>query len=120
MRMTYLWLLQLVTGVLILVLIGISLILTHIPVILGFFGVDTAELISSGSVADRANPGIWAGLAVFLVAIILYHALSGLRNTLVELVPSVNKMRIITWIIIVSGIILLMGITYVPVILLSS
>ncbi len=118
--MTYLWLLQMVTGVLILVLLGIPLIITHLPVVLNFFGVDATELVPSGLAANRTNPGIWVSLSGFLAAIILYHALSGLRNTVLELVPSVKKASIITWVIIVSGIILLIGTIYVPVVLLSS
>ena len=106
MRATYLWLLQLFTGVAILVLVGIHLISIHLRVILRFFGVETSEL---PSVANRTNPGIWGGLFVVLAGIILFHALSGLRNTLLELVPSVKKARIITWVIIVGGIILLVG-----------
>ncbi len=119
MRLTYLWLLQMVTGVLILVLLGMPLISTHLPVVLSFFGVDATGLIPSGLAADRAKPGIWAGLAGVLVAIILYHALSGLRNTVLELVPSVKMAGIITWVIIVSGIIILIGTIYLPAVLLS-
>ncbi len=119
MRMTYLWLLQMVTGVLILVLLGIPLISTHLPGVLNFFGVDATGLVPSGLAANRANPGIWAGLAGILVAIILYHALSGLRNTVLELVPSTKKAGIITRVMIVSGIIILIGTISVPVVLLA-
>ncbi len=106
MRTTYLWLLQLFTGLLILVLAGIHLISIHLRVILSFFGVDAATLTSWGLITNRANQGVWGGLFVVLAAIILYHALSGLRNTILELVSSVKKVRIITWAIIVGGVIL--------------
>ena len=120
MRTTYLWLLQLFTGLLILVLLVIQLISIHLRAILRFFGVDATELTSWGLTANRANRGIWAGLFVVLAGIILFHALSGLRNTVLELTPSVKKVRIITWAIIVSGIILLVGATDLPVLLLSN
>lgn len=119
MGRTYLWLLQMVTGVLILVLVSTALVSTHLPVVLNFLGIDGTGLVPEGLRAGRADPGIWAGLAGVLVAIILYHALSGLRNTVLELVPSVKKARIISWVIIVSGIIILIGTIYVPVVLFS-
>lgn len=120
MGRTYLWLLQMATGVLILVLLGTALIITHLPVVLNFLGVDATGLVPPGLTTNRAHPGIWASLAGVLVTIILYHALSGLRNTVVELVPSVKKARIISWAIIISGIIILVGTVYVPVVLLAG
>ena len=119
MGRTYLWLLQMVTGVVILVSLSIALVSTHLPVVLNLLGIDAIGQVPEGLAANRANPGVWAGMAGGLVAIILYHALSGLRNTLVELVPSAKKARIISWVIIVSGIIILMGSIYVPVVLFS-
>lgn len=119
MGRTYLWLLQMVTGVVILVSLSIALVSTHLPVVLNLLGIDAIGQVPEGLAANRANPGVWAGMAGVLVAIILYHALSGLRNTLVELVPSAKKARIISWVIIVSGIIILMGSIYVPVVLFS-
>ena len=120
MRTTYLWLLQLFTGLLILVLLVIQLISIHLRAILRFFGVDATELTSWGLTANRANRGIWAGLFVVLAGIILFHALSGLRNTVLEVVSSVKKVRIITWLIIASGIILLFGIIYAPRVMLPN
>jgi len=46
MRNTYVWFLQLVTGVLIAVLLGIHVVIMHLDAILGFFGVDMAEVTS--------------------------------------------------------------------------
>ncbi len=120
MGRTYLWLLQMATGVLILALLGTALILTHLPAVLNFFGIDASGLVPGGLGANRGNPGIWASLAGILVAIILYHALSGLRNTVLELVPSVKKASIISWVIIVSGVIILIGTIYVPIVLLAG
>ena len=118
MRNTYLRLLQLVTGVLIAVLLSIHLVIMHVDAILGFFGVDAIEPTSWGAMIDRASQGIWAGLYVALLAFVLCHALSGLRNIILELTPSVKTERIVTGVIIAFGIIAFIGGAYVPVVLL--
>ncbi len=120
MRPTYLRLLQLATGVLIAVLLGIHMAISHLDAILGFFGIDATEPTSWESMIDRASQGIWAGLYIALLAGVLYHALHGLRNIALELTPSVKTERIVTWVIIVFGIIFFIGGTYVSVALLAS
>lgn len=120
MRNTYLWLLQLVTGVVIVVLLGIHMVLMHLDAILGFFKIDVGEPTSWQSMIERSGQGIWAGLYIALLAFALYHALNGLRNIILELAPSGNTERFITRIIIVFGIIVFIGGTYVPISLLAS
>jgi len=120
MRNTYLWFLQLVTGVLIAVLLGIHLVIMHLDVILGFFGVDVAEVTSWESMIGRAIQGVWAGLYMALLAVVLYHALNGLRGIILESTPSATTERIVTWVIIAFGIIAFIGGTYVPLALLTG
>jgi len=120
MRNTYLRLLQLVTGALIAVLLGIHIVIMHVDAILGFFGVDAAKPTSWGAMIERASQGIWAGLYIALLVFVLYHAFNGLRNIILELTPSVKTGRIVTWVIIAFGIIAFIGGTYVPVALLVS
>ena len=120
MRNTYLRFLQLVTGVLIAVLLAIHILIMHLDAILDFFGVDTIEPTSWESMMGRAIQGIWVGLYIALLAVVLYHALIGLRNIILELAPSARTERIVTWVIIAFGIIAFIGGTYVPVALLAS
>jgi len=118
MRNTYLWLLQLVTGILIAVLLGVHMVWMHLDAILGFFGIDVTESTSWASVQDRGSQGIWVGLYVALLAVVLYHALNGLRNIILELTPSARTERIVTWAIIAFGIIAFIWGAYVPIALL--
>ena len=120
MRNTYLWLLQLVTGILIAVLLAIHMVIMHLDAILGFFGVNVAEAISWESMIGRATQGVWAGLYMALLAVVLYHALNGLRGIILELTPSATTERIVTWVIIAFGIVAFAGGTYVPVALLAG
>ncbi len=120
MRNTYLWLLQLVTGVLIAVLLGTHMVTMHLDTVLGFFGVDATKPTGWAAMIDRASQGIWVGLYIALLAIGLYHGLNGLRGIILEATPSVKAERAITWGLIVFGIIFFIGGTYVPVALLVS
>lgn len=120
MRNTYLWLLEMVTGVLIAVLLGIHMVLMHLDAILGFFGVGTAEPTSWGAMIGRASQGIWVGLYIALLAFVLYHGLNGLRDIVLELTPSVKTERIVTRVIIAFGVIAFVWGSYVLVALWAS
>ena len=120
MRNTYLRFLQLFTGVLIAVLLGIHIVIMHFDAIRGFFGAGVTESTSWESMIGRSGQGIWVGLYIALLAFVLYHALNGLRVIILELVPSARTERIVTWVIIAFGIIVFAGGAYVPVALLTS
>ena len=120
MRTTYLWLLQLVSGVLIAVLLGIHMVSIHLDDILGFFGVDVTEPTSWQSMIDRASQGTLVGLYIALLAIGLYHGINGLRGIILESTPSVKTERAVNWVLIVSGIIIFIGGTYVTIALSAS
>lgn len=120
MRNSYLWFMQLVTGVLIALLAGIHIVWMHLDAILSFFGVDATEVTSWESMIRRANQGIWAGIYIALLAVVLYHGLNGLRNIILELTPSARTERIVTWTIVVFGIITFIWSAYIPIALLSK
>ena len=115
MHRTYLWILQLVTGVLIAVFLGIHLVLMHLDGILG-----TTEPTSWASMIGRANQGIFVALYIALLAVGLYHGTNGLRNLLLEVTKSAKTTRIVNRVFIVLGILIFAWGTYVPVALLSS
>lgn len=120
MGSAYLRLVQLVTGVLVAVLLSIHIVLTHLDVILGFFGVKVAEPTAWASVMERASQGTFVGIYIALLACGLYHAIYGLRNIILEVTPSVKTGRIVTWALIVTGIVIFIWGTYVPVALFTS
>ena len=120
MRNTCLQLLQLITGALIAILLGIHMIIMHLDAVLGFFGVHIAESTSWESMIERARQGLWTGIYIALLVFALYHALNGLRGIILELTPSRSSERIITGVIIMFGIIFLILGTVVPIALLSA
>jgi len=120
MRNSYLWLIQLVTGVLIAVLVGIHMVWIHLDTILGFFEIDAGDTTSWYSMIERSREVVWAGIYVALLAVVLYHALNGLRNIILELTPSARTKRVVTWSIVAFGIIVFIWSAYVPISLLST
>ena len=119
MRNAYLWLMQLITGVLIAVLAGIHMVWMHLDAVLDFFGVDVSEATSWHSMIERSREAIWAFIYIALLAVVLYHALNGLRNIILEMTPSARTERIATWAILAFGIVLFTWAAYVPIALLS-
>jgi len=117
MRDTYLRIWQLFTGVAVAILLGIHIVMLHLTRI---FGASAADLTSWESMLGRARQGTLATLYIALLAFGLYHGLYGLRGIILELSPSPTTMRVINWVIIVLGIIVFIGGTYVPIALLSS
>jgi len=105
MRDTYLWLLQLVTGGLIIIFLGVHLVLMHLDNILGFFGVDIGQPSSWSSMIERATKGWWLAFYIIFLALVLYHALYGLRGVILEVTPSGRTERIVTGFIWALGIV---------------
>jgi succinate dehydrogenase hydrophobic anchor subunit len=118
-RYTYLWLMQLVTGVLIAVLLGIHMVMQHLKDILRFFGVNLNDPASWNSMIERSRQVTWASIYIALLAVVLYHGLNGLRNVILELTPSARTERVVTWAILAFGIIVFVWASYVPIALLS-
>ena len=114
MRSTYLWFTHLITGVLIAVFLGIHMVLLHLNDILEFLGVDAAEPTSWASMIDRASQGIFVALYIALLAVGLYHGINGLRGIILEVAPSARTGRIVTWVLIVFGIIIFGWGTWAP------
>jgi succinate dehydrogenase hydrophobic anchor subunit len=117
-RYTYLWLMQLVTGVLIAVLLGIHMVLQHLDKILPFFGIDINDPTSWNSMIERSRHAVWAGIYISLLAVLLYHALNGLRNVILELTPSARAERMVTRTILAFGIVVFIWASFVPIALL--
>lgn len=120
MRNTYLQLIHMVAGVFIAALLGIHMVIMHLDAILGFFGVEITHVTSFESMMGRAQKGLWVGIYIPLLAFALYHGFNGLRNVLLEVIPSTGGKRAVTWVLIIVGIVFLgLGI-YAPLFLLSA
>ncbi len=120
MRKTYIWFLQIVSGILIAVLLGIHMVLLHLDAVLGFFGVDMGEATSWASMIGRAEQGIFAALYIALLIVGLYHGIYGLRKIILETTSSAKIKSIVTWCFVILGIGIFAWAAYVPIALLNS
>jgi succinate dehydrogenase / fumarate reductase membrane anchor subunit len=115
MRKTYVQLFHLITGVLIAVLLGIHMVIMHLDNILAFFGAGDLDPTSWVSMIARSGQGLWIGVYIALLAVVLYHGLNGLRGIILEVTSSASTGRILTWVIIAFGAIAFVWGSYVPV-----
>jgi succinate dehydrogenase / fumarate reductase membrane anchor subunit len=93
---TWLWLIKIVTGPLLLVLIIVHLIVNH-------FIAETGLLTYADVVAYYRNPLIPIMEITFLATVVT-HSLSGLRGIILDLKPARNLLRIIDWALVIFGI----------------
>lgn len=119
MRTTRFYLLHMLAGIVIAVLLGIHVVVSHFTAILGFFGATVTKPTSWQSMIARASEGTWAALYIALLAFVLYHALYGLRGVILEVTPSAKTARVITPLFLVIGVVAFVWGAYVPVALLS-
>jgi succinate dehydrogenase hydrophobic anchor subunit len=109
MRNTYLWLAQLATGLIILVVIGIHVVAQHpqgIILIMQWF--DSKSSLASGfsAWAATAKANLWGGLYVTVIVLGLFHGVNGLRGRIMELSPAARTKRFVTWSIVVAGVLI--------------
>ena len=93
---TWLWLIKILTGPLLLIILAIHLTVNH------FLG-QTGLLTYADIIAYYRNPIIPAMEIVFLATVVT-HSLSGLRGIILDLKPARNVLRIIDWILALLGI----------------
>jgi len=120
MKTTRFHLLHMLTGILVAIFLGIHIVSLHLDAVLGFFGIAVTEPVSWESVMERSVQGLWAALYIALLAVVMYHALYGLRGIILELTPSARAGRIVTWAFVAIGIATFVWGAYVPVALLSG
>jgi succinate dehydrogenase / fumarate reductase, membrane anchor subunit len=92
---TWLWLIKIITGPLLVILLGIHLAVNH------FIG-QTGLLTYADVIAYFKNPIIPVMEIIFLATVVT-HSLIGLRSILLDLKPSRAVLRVIDWALIVLG-----------------
>jgi len=93
---TWLWLIKILTGPLLLIILAIHLLVNH------FLG-ETGLLTYADIIAYYRNPIIPAMEIVFLATVVT-HSLSGLRGIILDLKPGRDVLKIIDWILVLLGI----------------
>lgn len=104
MREAHFWLLQLVTGLVLIVLLGLHMVVIHLETIFAFLGLGAGEALAYASVMERAASSSWTWFYIIFLALALYHGLYGLRTILLELTFSRTAGTVVTVILLIAGI----------------
>lgn len=96
MREAKYWLLFLLSALVMGFFLVVHMFLMHLDSILGYFGIETGEVLSFASVMGRAATGFWTVFYILFLAVALYHGYYGLRGVLLELSKSKSTDKIIT------------------------
>lgn len=85
MRESKLWFWHIVSGLVILVLLGIHMSIMHLGTILNFLGIGSLDPLNSSEVFRRSRQLFFAVMYIFLLGAALFHGLYGLRSIMFEL-----------------------------------
>jgi succinate dehydrogenase / fumarate reductase membrane anchor subunit len=85
MRESKLWFWHIVTGVIILVLLGVHMGIMHLGEILSSLGIGSAQPTKSAEVFHRSRQAFFMVTYILLLGAALFHGLYGLRSMLFEL-----------------------------------
>jgi succinate dehydrogenase hydrophobic anchor subunit len=108
-------LIHMLTGVLIAGLLGAHMVVLHLNGLLTFFGGNAIDQVSFNAMIERSRQGVWVGIYIALLAVLLFHALYGLRGIILELNPSPAGERWISRSFVVIGIVVFAWAAYIPV-----
>ena len=110
MRESTLWSWFLVAGAVIFALLGIHVVVLHLPQIVS--GGSYSEALSFKSVVERGRSTFFTTTYIVLLAALLYHGLYGLRAILIELFTSRAAGRTISWGLLLLGLAMIAYGTY--------
>ena len=95
---TWIWLIKIVTGPLLVALLLLHLIVNH------YVGSTSTGLMTYDDiVAYFQNPIIPAIEILFLITVVT-HSLIGLRSIILDMNPSRNILNIVTWLLVILGV----------------
>ena len=95
---TWLWLIKIVTGPLLLIVLGLHFVVNH------YMGSQSSGLMTYDDVIRYfQNPIIPAIEILFLITVVT-HSLIGLRGIVLDLNPSRTVLTVVTWLLMILGV----------------
>lgn len=95
---TWLWLIKIVTGPLLLVILGLHLIVNH------YMGSLPSGLMTYEDVVAYFQNPIIPAIEILFVVTVVTHSLIGLRGIVLDMNPSRSTLKIVTWFLAVLGV----------------
>jgi succinate dehydrogenase hydrophobic anchor subunit len=116
MRESKLWFWHILTGIIVLVLLGVHMGTMHLGAVTKIFGTGSADPVVSAGVFHRSQQTVYLISYIALLGAALFHGLYGLRSMLFELSLSKALEKAIGGLCAVGGIALFIYGSYVAVI----
>lgn len=95
---TWLWLIKIVTGPLLLLILGLHLTVNH------YLGSTSSGLMTYEDVIRYFQNPIIVGIEILFLVTVVTHSLIGLRGILLDLHPSRKVLTISTWLLAIIGV----------------
>jgi len=112
MNETSYWTWHIITGILVLLFLGLHMLIMHLDGVLGWFVPAGGAAVSWENVIYRSRTLGFTLTYILLLGAALYHGLYGLRTLLFELSPPLGLQRFINVMLWVGGIFLFVIGTY--------
>ncbi len=106
------WTWHIITGLLVLIFLGMHMLIMHLDGVLGWYNPHGGEAISWENVYARGKNLCMTLTYILLLAVALYHGLYGFRNILFELSPPRPLQRFIDGTFWIGGLMLFIVGTY--------
>jgi succinate dehydrogenase hydrophobic anchor subunit len=103
MRDQKLWTWHVLSGAVILVLLGVHMAIMHLDALLGIFNPAGGHPVDWANVVARGKSAAFMVTYVILLGAALFHGLYGLRNIVFELNPSSGLKRVIGAVLLLAG-----------------
>lgn len=120
MRESKFWTLHILSGGIILILLGIHMFIMHLDSLLGLLGIGYRDVLSFGSVLIRSKQLFHFIVYILLLGFALYHGLYGLRSMILELSMSERAEKVVSAVTTIMGVALFAYGTYVLVMMFTA
>ncbi len=117
MRESKLWFWHILTGIVILILLGVHMGTMHMGAILSHIGIGSSDPVKSAEVFHRSQQLIYMVTYIILLGAALFHGLYGLRSMLFELSLPKGMEKAISFVCTIAGVVLFVYGSYVAVML---
>lgn len=97
------WTWHVISGVVILLLLGLHMVIMHLEATIGIFNPAGGHPIDWANVVARAKSVLFALNYIVLLGAALFHGLYGLRNILFELNPGTGVKTALSGLLVVGG-----------------
>lgn len=95
---TWIWLIKIVTGPLLLILLGLHLTVNH------YLGSMSSGLMTHADVIRYFRNPIIPTIEILFLITVVTHSLIGLRGIVLDMNPSRSTLNIVTWLLVILGV----------------